>query len=78
MEVVSVDSTVITHISSVRLHVPKDLRSNDSKKTVLKGINAVKKRFPEGPPLLKPVDDMKIEDDAFANIVKNIEEFEKK
>ncbi|KAF5296655.1 hypothetical protein FQR65_LT10195 [Abscondita terminalis] len=64
VEVVAVCSSMVTHISSVRLYCPNDLRSNDSRK--------------EGPPLLDPVADMKIRDPEFLDIVKKIELLEKK
>ncbi|KAJ8951031.1 hypothetical protein NQ314_007731 [Rhamnusium bicolor] len=78
VEIVSVDSTLITHISSVRLYCPNDLRSKDSRKGMYKAVKEVKKRFPEGPPLLNPIDDMKIKDPDFVDIVKKIEILEKK
>ncbi|KAL3268299.1 hypothetical protein HHI36_007417 [Cryptolaemus montrouzieri] len=77
-EVVAVDSTFITHISSVRLYCPDDLRPKDARKGVHKSIKEVKKRFPEGPPLLDPIKDMKINDPIFEDIVKKIEVLEKK
>lgn len=43
-----------------------------------KAVKEVKKRFPEGPPLLNPVDDMKIQNPEFIGIVKKIEILEKK
>lgn len=43
-----------------------------------KAIKEVKKRFPEGPPLLNPVKDMKITEPEFLNIIKKIENLEKK
>ncbi|KAJ8955263.1 hypothetical protein NQ318_000290 [Aromia moschata] len=54
VEIVSVDSSLVTHISSVRLYCPNDLRSKDSRKGMYKAVKEVKKRFPEGPPLLNP------------------------
>ncbi|KAI4461014.1 atp-dependent rna and dna helicase [Holotrichia oblita] len=77
VEVVAVDSALITHISSVRLYVPNDLRSKDNRRGMFKAIKEVKKRFPEGPPLLDPLKDMKINDDRFIDIVKKIEILEK-
>lgn len=78
-EVVSVSATMITHISSIRLFCPSDLRSSDARKTVLLAIREAKKRFKDqGMPLLNPVDDMKINVPEFVQIVKNIEQLEKK
>lgn len=78
IEVVSVDSSMITHISSVRLLCPSDLRSRDARKGMYKGVKEVKKRFPEGPPLLNPVKDMKINEPEFVKIVNMIENLEKR
>ncbi|KAF2879988.1 hypothetical protein ILUMI_26176 [Ignelater luminosus] len=77
-EVVAVCSSMITHISSVRLYCPNDLRSNDSRKGMFKAVKEVKKRFAEGPPLLNPINDMKITEPEFVDIVKKIEHLEKK
>lgn len=78
VEIVSVCSTFITHISSVRLYCPNDLRQKDNRKGVYKSIKEVKKRFPDGPPLLNPLNDMKIKDATFLDIMKRIEHLEKK
>lgn len=78
IEVVAVCSSMITHISSVRLYCPNDLRSNDSRKGMFKAVKEVKKRFAEGPPLLNPINDMKITEPEFVDIVKKIEHLEKK
>lgn len=78
VEVLAVSSTLITHISSVRLHCPNDLRSRDARRGVHKAICEVKKRFPGGPPLLNPINDMKISDGEFEGIVKRIESLEKR
>lgn len=75
---VSVPSAFITHISSVRLFCPNDLISKDSRRGMYKAIKEVKKRFPEGPPLLNPVNDMKITEPEFLDIIKKIENLEKK
>ncbi|XP_017769968.1 PREDICTED: superkiller viralicidic activity 2-like 2 [Nicrophorus vespilloides] len=77
-EVIAVAATLITHISSVRLCCPSDLRTKDARKGMYKAIREVKKRFPKGPPLLNPVKDMKIMDNEFGDIVKKIELLEKR
>lgn len=78
IEVVPVLSTLISQISSLRLYYPKDLRPADSRKSVLKTIQEVKKRFPDGPPLLNPITDMRINESSFKKIVKKIEMLEGK
>lgn len=78
VEVVPVLHHLISQISSLRLYYPKDLRPPDNRKSVLKSIQEVKKRFPDGPPLLNPITDMRIEDQAFKDIVKKIEVMEQR
>lgn len=78
MEVVPVVHTLIYRISSLRVFYPKDLRPADNRKSVLKTINEVKKRFPEGPPLLNPIKDMKINDPVFKDCVSKIEMLEER
>ncbi|XP_018335844.2 exosome RNA helicase MTR4 [Agrilus planipennis] len=78
VEVVAVCSSLITHISSVRLYCPNDLRSRDSRKGMFKAVKEVKKRFPDGLPLLNPITDMKIDESEFLDVVKKIENLEKK
>ncbi|CAH2236387.1 jg10767 [Pararge aegeria aegeria] len=76
VEVVPVLHTLIYQISSLRVYYPKDLRPPDNRKSVLKTISEVKKRFPEGPPLLNPIKDMKIEDNVFKECVDRIKVLE--
>ncbi|XP_069684431.1 exosome RNA helicase MTR4 isoform X2 [Periplaneta americana] len=78
VEVVPVLHTLITHLSSIRIYYPKDLRPPDNRKSVLKTIAEVKKRFPPGIPLLNPVTDMNIKDPVFLDIVKRIEAYEER
>ncbi|KAJ0182390.1 hypothetical protein K1T71_001759 [Dendrolimus kikuchii] len=78
VEVVPVLHTLIYQISSLRVYYPKDLRPADSRKSVLKTIGEVKKRFPEGPPLLNPIKDMKISDPVFIQCVDRIKLLEER
>ncbi|XP_047506504.1 exosome RNA helicase MTR4 [Pieris napi] len=78
VEVVPVLHTLINQISSLRVYYPKDLRPADSRKSVLKTINEVKKRFPDGPPLLNPIKDMKIDEPVFKDCVDKIKVFEER
>jgi ATP-dependent RNA helicase DOB1 len=41
-------------------------------------LQEVKKRFPNGIPLLNPITDMKIKDPVFQDVVKRIESFEER
>ena len=55
MQVVPIIINHLTKLSSVRLYLPKDIRSSDAKHSVRKAIGEVQKRFPDGLPLLDPV-----------------------
>lgn len=78
VEVVPVLHTLIYKISSLRVQYPSDLRPVDNRKSVLKTIKEVKKRFPDGPPLLNPINDMKIKDPEFKEIIEKMEVLEKR
>lgn len=78
MEVVPVLHKLISKISSLRVFYPKDLRPADNRKSVLKTIAEIKKRFPKGPPLLNPNEDMHIKDPEFKAVVDSIDKFEKR
>ena len=49
----------------------------DNRKSVLKTIQEVKRRFKDGVPLLNPITDMNINLPEFAEIVKKIDNLEK-
>ncbi|XP_051540078.1 exosome RNA helicase MTR4 [Myxocyprinus asiaticus] len=76
MQVVPVMLHLITSISSVRLYIPKDLRPYDNRQSMLKSIQEVQKRFPDGIPLLDPIDDMGIKDPGLKKVVQKVEAFE--
>ncbi|XP_070495125.1 exosome RNA helicase MTR4 [Chironomus tepperi] len=77
-EAVPIDRTMISKLSSLRIHYPNDLRSSDVRRGVLNDIFNIKKKFPTGIPLLNPVQDMKIKDKEFLNILELLEKFEKR
>ncbi|KAK6492875.1 exosome RNA helicase MTR4 [Huso huso] len=76
MQVVPVMLHLLRAISSVRLYIPKDLRSFDNRQSVLKSIQEVQKRFPDGVPLLDPIDDMGIKDQGLKKVIQKVEAFE--
>lgn len=78
MEVVPVLLPLISQVSSLRVFYPKDLRPADNRKSVLKTIQEVKKRFPDGPPLLNPITDMHIVDPDFKKIIDRIKIWEER
>ncbi|XP_069483381.1 exosome RNA helicase MTR4 isoform X1 [Ambystoma mexicanum] len=76
MQVVPVLLHLLSSISSVRLYIPKDLRPVDNRQSVLKSIQEVQKRFPDGVPLLDPIDDMGIKDQGLKKVIQKTEAFE--
>lgn len=78
MEVVPVLHKLISQISSLRVYYPNDLRPADNRRSVLKTVEEVKKRFPKGPPLLNPIKDMHIKEPEFKQIVEAIDKFEER
>ncbi|XP_036134926.1 exosome RNA helicase MTR4 isoform X2 [Molossus molossus] len=76
MQVVPVLVHLLSAISSVRLYIPKDLRPLDNRQSVLKSIQEVQKRFPDGVPLLDPIDDMGIQDQGLKKVIQKVEAFE--
>jgi len=76
MRVVPVFLGAIDKVSQVRLYLSQDLRSLDRRMAVLRSIEEVKRRFPDGIPVLDPVADLKIKDDEFKRLVKKITNYE--
>ncbi|XP_033636564.1 exosome RNA helicase MTR4-like [Asterias rubens] len=78
MAVVPVLLNLITHLSSVRLYLPKDLRPIDNRQSVGKSIQEVQRRFPDSLPLLDPTEDMGIKDEVLKRVVEKVEAFEER
>ncbi|XP_038074593.1 exosome RNA helicase MTR4-like [Patiria miniata] len=78
MAVVPVLLNLITHLSSVRLYLPKDLRPLDNRQSVGKSIQEVQRRFPDSLPLLDPIEDMGIKDENLRRVVEKVEAFEER
>ncbi|KAI9438519.1 rRNA-processing arch domain-containing protein [Lactarius indigo] len=70
--------STLNGISHLRIHLPKDLRSNGSRETVWKSILEVQRRSPDGIPLLDPIENMEIKDEKFKVLVKKIQTMEQK
>ena len=69
-QVVPVTLSIVTNVSAVRLYIPRDLTTSDNRKSVLKSVQEVEKRFPDGLPQLDPIEDMGIKDQRFSEIIK--------
>jgi ATP-dependent RNA helicase DOB1 len=78
LQVVPVLLPFIKKISSIRIYIPMDLRPPDNRFSVSQSIQEVQRRFPDGLPLLDPVQDMNIKDDQFKNVIKKIEALEQR
>lgn len=70
MVVIACALSAIDGLSSVRVYVPPDLEALDKRQQLYRVMKEVKKRFPDGVPLLDPVEDMKITDDGFKKLIK--------
>lgn len=68
--VVPVLLSTIDAISHLRIYLPKDLRQPQARETTWKSVVEVQKRFPDGIPLLDPVENMKIDDAKFMELIK--------
>ena len=62
--------STLESLSHLRVHLPKDIRSSQARETAWKTTLEVNKRFPDGIPLLDPVQNMQITDDKFKSLVK--------
>lgn len=61
---------LVDSISAIRVYLPKSLISLDNRQTVFKSIQEVSRRFPDGLPLLDPIEDMKIKDTRLNSVVR--------
>lgn len=69
-EVVPIVLSCITEISHIRIMLPKDITSPGSRNDVMKSIDEVKRRFPDGVPLLDPIENMQIKDESFKKLLR--------
>ena len=68
----------VFQVSSIRVYLSKDLRPVENRKSVGKSIKEVQKRYPDGLPLLDPIEDMQIEEGKFKRLVGRVEEQQQK
>lgn len=69
-EVVPMVLSCMKEISHLRIMPPKDLTSPESRNAVMKTVSEVQRRFPDGLPLLDPVENMGITDDSFKKLLR--------
>ncbi|PNY29094.1 ATP-dependent RNA helicase mtr4 [Tolypocladium capitatum] len=69
--------TCIKAISQIRVFMPKDgLKSEQGKTQARKSLEEVRRRFPDGLPILDPIENMEIADDSFKKLLRKIEVLE--
>ncbi|ORY36514.1 antiviral helicase [Rhizoclosmatium globosum] len=79
MVVVPCALSALDGLSAVRINLPKDLKSVDSRNVIRKTLKEVEKRLEkDGVPRLDPVEDMGIKDDKFKKLIRKIETLEAK
>ena len=76
VEVVPVLLSCVRKISHIRIFPPTDMTSTVEKAKVQKALAEVIKRFPDGLSVLDPVENMKIEDNSFKDLLRKIEVLE--
>lgn len=70
VEVVPVLLSCIQAISHIRIFLPKEVQTVDSRNTVKKALEEVQRRFPDGIALLDPIENMGIKDDSFKKLLR--------
>jgi ATP-dependent RNA helicase DOB1 len=70
LEVVPVLLNCVQAIAQIRVFLPKELKSPESRNGVSKALAEVERRFPDGIALLDPIEIMKIEDESFKKLLR--------
>ncbi|ODA78096.1 hypothetical protein RJ55_06699 [Drechmeria coniospora] len=69
--------TCIKAISQIRIFMPKEgLKRREDRDTAQKSLAEVKRRFPDGLPILDPIENMEITDESFKKLMRKIEVLE--
>jgi len=68
----------IDRISAVRLFVPQDTKPTEARKSIMKSLKEVQRRFPDGLPLLDPVKDLRINVVEFNKLLERCEELKQR
>lgn len=69
--------TCIKSFSQIRLFMPKEgIKADSDKDQLTKALGEVKRRFPDGVPILDPLENMDITDDSFKKLLRKIEVLE--
>lgn len=73
VEVVPVLLKCVQKISHIRIFIPADMTIPEEKKRVQKALVEVQRRFPDGIAVLDPIENMKITDNSFKELLRKIE-----
>lgn len=76
-QIFPVELSVLDGLSTIRLHLPKDVRPTDAQLVILKSISEVERRFPDAIPLLDPINDQGIADPSFKGLCDRMEALER-
>ena len=76
VEVFPVLLSTVQRISNVRIFLPPDLTSRSARDDVQHALGEVARRFPDGVPVLDPIEEMRITDDSFKRLLKKIQVLE--
>ncbi|KAI0884629.1 antiviral helicase [Annulohypoxylon maeteangense] len=72
--------TCIKALSQIRVFMPKEVKTREDvesvRKQLLKSLKEVERRFPDGLPVLDPIENMNITDDSFKKLLRKIEVLE--
>ncbi len=78
VEIVPCLLSCIVGMSKLRIFMPDDVTEAGGKARTGKVIREVQRRFPDGIPILDPIENMKITDDSFKKLIRKIELLESK
>lgn len=76
VEVVPCMLNCIREVAQLKIHIPRDLTSADNRNTARKSLDEVQRRFPDGLPIVDPLENMEIKDDSFKTLLRKIEVLE--
>ncbi|EJT79417.1 FRQ-interacting RNA helicase [Gaeumannomyces tritici R3-111a-1] len=76
IEIIPCLLTCLVGISQLRVFMPKDILNREGKNAIGKVLTEVHNRFPDGLPILDPIETMGIKDESFKKLMRKIEVLE--
>lgn len=73
IEVIPVLLKCVQKISHIRIFPPQDISSSGERKKIAQALSEVQRRFPDGLAVLDPIDNLKITDNSFKELLRKIE-----